>query len=333
MGGRPFRAILVIRPGAMGDVLLTLPVFGALRDSFPGAQLTWMGNGPLLGFLPERSPVDRAIGFDEPDASVLFQAEAAPPDSVQSWLVHQDLVLNYGGEPAGTLPQNLRRLFSGPVVHVDARPAAVARMPMREYLLAPLQQLGVASREQPGRITLTEGDQRQAHAWRQEHGVTGGLAVLHPGSGSQRKNWPAEGFVAVASWLQRSAGLQVLWLSGPADAEAAGAVKKALEDGPGLWLENAGLDLLAGVLATAALYVGNDSGISHLAAALGVSSVVIFGATDPLVWAPWGPHVRIVAAQARTTRAGEGDGFAAMPVGLVEIGSVIAACRDALGQP
>jgi ADP-heptose:LPS heptosyltransferase len=111
--------------------------------------------------------------------------------------------------------------------------------------------------------------------------------AVHPGSGSPRKNWPAERFAALA----RQERAPWLLVHGPAD-DAAAAVLAGV---PGAVLaRDLPLRTLAGVLARAGAYVGNDSGITHLAAAAGAPTVALFGATDPGTWAPIGPRVRVV---------------------------------------
>ncbi len=111
-----------------------------------------------------------------------------------------------------------------------------------------------------------------------EPGTRGDFAVIHPFSGSARKNWPLSRFRELAKRL----ALPVQWSAGP---------EEALQDA--VRFEN--LYELACWLASARVYIGNDSGITHLAAAVGTPVVAIFGATDPSVWAPRGKRVRVVS--------------------------------------
>jgi len=107
--------------------------------------------------------------------------------------------------------------------------------------------------------------------------------ILAPGSGGAHKNWPLDRFMDLASCLQQD-GRHVDWVLGPAE----GSVR--LPE-PASALPTMPLTDLAGMLASARLHVGNDSGISHLAAAVGCPTVAIFGPTDPAVWGPMGSHV------------------------------------------
>ncbi len=141
--------------------------------------------------------------------------------------------------------------------------------------------------------------------------------VLHPGSGSTAKNWPIARFVALARSFRRHD--PIAWVLGPAEDEAgiADAVAGAVP-GARYW-DRLPLPELARRLSCAQLLVGNDSGVAHLAAAVGCRVVVLFGASDPLVWAPRGRSVTVV-----------GDGAGGMAAIGVE--PVLRAVRAALAE-
>ena len=127
-------------------------------------------------------------------------------------------------------------------------------------------------------------DLEQARAWLGKLPV--GFLALHPGSGSPAKNWPPDRFARLARAL--SPDKPWLLVAGPADTEAAGAL--AAEPGA-LLAERVPLRVLGALLSRAGLYIGNDSGISHLAAAYAAPTLALFGPTDPAVWRPLGPNV------------------------------------------
>jgi len=295
-----------MRPGALGDILLTLPALDALHEG-PKSPFRWrgpceievMGNLAVLSFLPGRSAVTAVSSFDRADLAALFQPDATPPESLQLYLNSFDLILSYATSPEHPFARHLAHTAKGRVLSFDPRPVPGQRMHMCDYLQQPLRELGIAPNAAPPRLMLTAADQQDAVQWWTEHGLDGQPAIaIHPGSGSLSKNWPAEGFVAVAHRLARERGVRIVWLSGSADAATVAAVQRTLDDEEALWLQDPPLSLLAAVLARAVLYLGNDSGVSHLAAAVGVPSVVIFGPTDPAIWAPRGRDVRIVRGTA-----------------------------------
>jgi heptosyltransferase-3 len=109
--------------------------------------------------------------------------------------------------------------------------------------------------------------------------IPGAYAVLHPFASEPGKTWPAEGFLAVAKHLRDKAGLEPVFLVGPGDDPTAF---------PGFGsVRNAPLAEVKSLMAGAQLFIGNDSGPAHIAAAFGVPVVVLFGPSDPVNWAPW----------------------------------------------
>jgi len=291
--------ILVIRPGALGDVLLTLPALEKLQAKFPEAAIEVMGDPTVLRLLLGRSVVSSVSSFDQADLAALFQPAATPGPSLQSYLDSFDLIISYATSPEHVFARNLAHVARGTVLSFDARPAPNLHMHMSEYLQQPLRELGVTACAEFPRLILTATDRRDAERWWQEHDLGGQcVAAIHPGSGSATKNWPAARFAAVAQHLWRARGVRILLLSGPADASAVAEVQQALDGQGYILLPDYPLPLLASILAHCQAYLGNDSGVSHLAAAVGTPTVAIFGPTDADVWAPRGASVRIVRGTA-----------------------------------
>jgi ADP-heptose:LPS heptosyltransferase len=300
--------ILVIRPGALGDVLLTLPALQALQAGWPQAQTDLMGDLPVVEWLPGRSVVRAASAFERADLAALFQSETVPTEALRRFLDQFDVILSYATPPEHIFARNLTGVATGRVLSVDARPRPDVGMHTSDYLQLPLQELGVSASACPPRLWLTALDEQQGAQWWARRGLSDTrILCLHPGSGSLAKNWPAERFAEVAHWAQREPGLQVVLISGPADESAVRGVRRRL-DGLGHWvLHRPPLPLLAAILTCCQVYLGNDSGVSHLAAALGVPTVAIFGPTDPGVWAPRGQSVHIVRGSAPCAPCSPGE--------------------------
>jgi ADP-heptose:LPS heptosyltransferase len=150
------------------------------------------------------------------------------------------------------------------------------------------------------RFLPTAAARASADAWLGDRGIGPGEAVvLQPGAGSASKVWP--GFAAMARRI-REAGSPVVALAGPADGPAVEALMAA-----GVLTEECvardwPLVEIAGLLSLARAAVGNDSGPSHLAAAIGCPTVAVFGPTDPRVWAPVGPRVETLGGPAGEAR-------------------------------
>lgn len=125
-------------------------------------------------------------------------------------------------------------------------------------------------------------------ATRAQEATLRGATLIHPGSGSPRKNWPMERFVELSRNLE-SLGQRVVWIRGPAEMAQP-------ESWTGETIDRPSLQTLAATLTASRLFIGNDSGVSHLAGAVGASTVTLFGPTRGEVWAPDGPRVQVVPA-------------------------------------
>lgn len=274
-------------------MLLAVPALRALRAQRPGHPLVLAAQPRLGRLLTSLGEVDAAVDFEALGLGALFTAE--PEGQIASALRHAGRVACWFGSRDPLFVANLRAIAPGALV----APPAAGDVPVWQHLR---RTVGAAldGDTEPLRVSpaLAEGGRRALR----DAGWDGAAPVLllHPGAGSAAKRWSTEGFAAVACAAGQPRPLALVVHEGPADAEAASALLAAL--GPGaIRLGEPSLHVLAGVLASAALYLGNDSGVSHLAAAVGAPSVVLF-ISDLLGWRPWSPATRlcVVSAGERT---------------------------------
>ncbi|MDI6775132.1 MAG: glycosyltransferase family 9 protein [Verrucomicrobiota bacterium] len=295
--------ILVFRGGAVGDFILTLPVFDALRRRWPRARIKLVGYPRVKRLAFETKLADEFESLDSPDAARLFAPELALRKGKRgkqkkeeelgvlcdllSGIPSFDLVLSYLHDPDGVVRENFVR--AGAKRLVCASPI-VASGHAVNHLLQPLAELGIEVRggETP-RLRLPENGGKTAQGDGYPIEAEKNRFCLHPGSGSPKKNWPAEKFAELARRIRGDKLGSPFFSLGEADNAIGEALARLAPDIPVL----RGLDLLdlAGVLATCAGYIGNDSGITHLAAAVGIPVVALFGPTDPQVWGPAGENV------------------------------------------
>ena len=265
---------LVVHPGALGDVLQAVPALRALRAAAPGQAITFAGQPRLGRLLVALGVVERARDFEGLGLAALFVEDAAPPalaealgsfDRVVSWFGSRDET--YGRRLRAVVP---RAVVAPPVPDDD-------ETPVWRHLIATLGAAASAATPEVEPIRLT-------------HEALGSspMLVVHPGSGGDWKRWPVERFAAVITALRERRALDVLVHQGPADAEAARGLMERL-DGRAQMLLEPDLPQLAATLAAARAYLGGDSGVSHLAAAVGVPSVILFPAATRRHWTPWSP--------------------------------------------
>ncbi len=267
----------VLRGGAIGDFVLTLPAIAALRETGGGGML-------VIGD-PSRAPLaspTQIVDADSAAWSRLF-AGGPPEGSLRRRFAGCRRLLAYvaGGEPAAPrLVASLRQL-SEKVVIADPLPVDGETVHVSSHLLRPLAEFGIHPPPDPlPRIEMPLRDRR------------GGPVVVHPGSGGPAKCWPVPRFAALLEWLSgRGIPAVVLW--GPAEQERSEELDRFL---PPDRLSPATPVELAEALAGARLYVGNDSGPGHLAAAVGTPTLSLFGPTDPRIWRPLGPRAKVITA-------------------------------------
>jgi len=297
--GRPLE-ILIVRSGALGDTILLLPTVHRLQAAFPQARLTLMGSRWAGQIVPMLESPCELLAFESPRFARLFAPDGwqdAPP-----LLRGKDLAVIYTAEPRGAFVRNTERACRGAVIPWPVRPPGGVHAAC--HLAAAVAAKVPAPHELPRpSVRPSQEAAASARAWLSERvgQGRGALVIVHPGSGSRSKCWPAPRFAQLIRALRRRTA-RVALLAGPADDESCGAVLSALSGGdapPVARFEN--LEAVAALIACADAFVGNDSGVTHLAAAIGVPTLAIFGPTDPATWGPLGRTVAVVRGDASET--------------------------------
>ena len=299
--------ILVVRPGALGDTILALPALQALAAGNSRAALELIGYPSVLRLLEHARPSLPIRKIHSIDRALFAPLFAGPiSDELEEFLGSYDLLIAWIHDRSSDLLDKVERL---PIacLRADPYPADGSGMHASQHLLGTLAPLG---RLPPLRLDEPLGPPRlQAPppALLESGEILRGLGLeerdfiaMHPGSGSARKNWPAEKFAALLRTAE-SAGRQVLVLEGESDGEAVRKLSQSV-GGSLARVREPSLLTLAAILSRACAFVGNDSGVSHLAAATGTPTLAIFGPTDPAIWAPRGPRARVLGFETPVER-------------------------------
>jgi heptosyltransferase-3 len=282
MTARSDREILVIHPGALGDVLQAVPALRALRAA--ENRLTFAGQPRLASFLVGAGVAQTALGFDALRLEALFTDEPLSP-SLSERLARFDRIVSWFGSQDERYPARLREIAQDSVI-ASPTPKPGAPIAVWRHLLDTLALSGADTQRSP--LELPETWRAAAQRRLEELGArrTRPLIVIHPGAGARWKRLPAP-LLAETIWLPaRDSGGDILVHQGPADAEAADELAAVLH-APTLRLIEPELPLLAGVLREATVYIGGDSGVSHLAAVVGAPSVILLPPSTRGQWQPW----------------------------------------------
>lgn len=247
---------LAIRPGGIGDFIVSLP---ALEGFAADYREVWTATANVsLAHYADRARSISSTGLD------LLGVTEPPPGLIEELRRFDSIVSWYGANRP-----EFRELVLGmglPFTFFPALPGDHPGIHATDFYLEQVRTMGPVVSDGIPRIPCPVNDVEN-------------FAVIHPFSGSPRKNWPLANFRRLARELERT--MPVRWCAGPDDPPLEDAVR--LDD----------LYELGCWIARASLYAGNDSGITHLAAAVGAPVLALFGPTDPEVWAPRGPNVRV----------------------------------------
>lgn len=291
-----FQSMLVIHQGALGDFILALPALETLRKTFPKAKTTIIGYPRILELVNQRFYAEEIYSIDQKGMATFFVQGGSLNFPLSQFFKPFDLIVVFGKE--GALIRNLKQVCQGQVLHINPFPPWDEKIHLTDHLLRQFSGYGFPVSEMNPRLYLKESDQDWAkHFWRQKGLATEERSkgiVLHPGSGSKKKVWPLERFLALAQAFQNHLDSKILIVLGPVEGPEVEKTFTGMKPRPAFFVKGLSLLQLASVMEGSRLFIGNDSGITHLAAALGLPTVAIFGPTDPEAWSPRGKKIWVV---------------------------------------
>jgi heptosyltransferase-3 len=263
--------ITLIHDAALGDTILLSPLLRTLRIKFNRPRLTLVTKpdyGQLLRSLKEVDSVGDA-GLQSHSRWFAPDADTSP-----SWAPDSDLLISFVTNGEDDWMANARKNCRAKAIHVvQPKPPGNYRDHVTEWHRTQLAEVDLPVVTMPRAITNSAGP-----------------VMIHPGSGSKRKNWPLERFVALATHIRAQKRL-VRFILGPAELELLKPSEiEFLEDRFEI-IKNPQLADLAVQLKVAHCFIGNDGGVTHLAAWLGITTIALFGPSDPVQWKPFGPTV------------------------------------------
>jgi heptosyltransferase III len=303
----PQQTILLIRAGALGDCLLMLPTLHALRAHFPQARIDVMGYPPRWEWALGRGLVDALHTIERPGMHLLFGEGLAVPGHLKAFLGSYDVILSYRPDPDGVFKRGLEALGTPLVLSQSPfPPPPPPKIHAADFALQLVAPLGVPVPPVIPGLSLSEAELALTRPFFNTHDVDPArqpVVVVHPGSGSPAKRWPVANFATLIETLEGQLGVRTVIVTGYAEADVLAKLRTLIRAARPLVAENWPLLPTAAVIAQASVFVGHDSGLTHLAAALRRPTVAIFGPTDPDIWKPRGEHVTVVSMM----RADAGD--------------------------
>ncbi|HJU04141.1 MAG TPA: glycosyltransferase family 9 protein [Nitrospiraceae bacterium] len=327
------RMAIVIHPGALGDVLLSLAAIRTIRNATSVCDIGLIAQGEAGRLLAACGEVQRLFSIESQDLSTLLSGGTLRPE-LQIWLQASDLTVAWMADTDGKNREMLH--------HVGVH-QAIVRSPMSVDLLATHQEdrfLETVKSIAPGmpneaKLLLPPSILASGKDLFGQMGIMGNhprVAVFHPGSGSRHKCGDPVLFAKAIAYCQSNKTIPII-VGGPADDEAVAQLLHECEKRP-LVIQHKELLSIAGMLAHASLFVGYDSGLTHLAARLHVPTLAIFGPTDQRRWAPKGMNVTVLIGE--TCRCSGWDAVRSCPDKpclRISHQELIAACELKLKSP
>ena len=288
--------ILVIRGGAIGDFILTLPAIAALRRQFPQARIEVLGYPHIAQLAMVGGLVDRVQSIEAGPLAGFFARGGRLAEHLVDYFSEFDLILSYLYDPDGIFRTNVGLCTSAQFITGLHRPDEAAGLHATKVYLQPLERLAIFDADPVPRLALSPRPPSIS------------LLALHPGSGSDRKNWPEPKWAELLRHLTDSTDADLLVVGGEAEGQRLQRLAAPLLPARSQLAQSLPLAELAHRLAGCRAFIGHDSGISHLAAAVGLPCLVLWGDTAEEIWRPPGERVLVLRHP---------DGLARLPVAEV----------------
>jgi heptosyltransferase-3 len=280
----PIRRVLVIFPGALGDLMCLMPALAAISRRHSGASVELMARIELARLAAGRTVIARGHSIDAREVGALFTDEPPANSNARRFFADFERIYSFFASDDQRFRARLAAATDGHVSFHPFRPSGDGHV-SAAYLRATEIEIDERASPVDSRLEPTPDDLAAAsRAIAQSKCAVSNLIVIFPGSGSPGKNWPADKFAALASKLSLSMSnrASVAVILGPAEI----SLEPIFRESGVPVLKDLDLPTVAAIARVASAFVGNDSGVSHLAAAAGASGVVIFGPTDPARWGP-----------------------------------------------
>jgi heptosyltransferase III len=294
--------LTIVHQGALGDFLLALPVFEGLWRLDSDCRLDFWSKPVHVALLAAKSYVGEVHSCDDSALAPLLHQDLWRQAPVPDFFEGTTGVLIFGQSLSRTLAARLARRLACRVAWIQSFPNAAGNRQVSSFLVEQVRLAGWPIEDTVPALQPGVPESLFAREWLRDAGWSerDKPVVLHPGSGGKRKIWPLQKWWDGIWWLRRDRQVPVMLIVGPADESCRALANAALTLGVKL-LPTVALPRLAALLAASRLFIGNDSGVTHLAAAMGVPTIAIFGPTAPEVWAPRGDHVQVVRSNWQET--------------------------------
>lgn len=279
--------ILVIRGGAIGDFILTLPVFHALKNQFPDCVIDVLGYPHIAQMSLLTGHVHQVYPIEAREMAGFFARNGPLDPNLMEFFDTYGLILSYLFDPDQVFETNVGRATKAQFIAGPHRPDEARNDHATDVFLSALERLAIFQADPVPAFCSSLVQQSDAGG----QIASPGTVAIHPGSGSPTKNWPEESWAILIQSLVAETDLDILLVGAEAERDRMNRLIQFIPESRARIAFGLSLNALSARLSGVVGFVGHDSGISHLAAALGLSVIVIWPATNPSIWTPRSPWV------------------------------------------
>ncbi len=275
--------ILVIRGGAIGDFILTLPAIAALRQQFPHTHIEILGYQKIASLALQSRMVNQVKHIEARPLAGFFASRGELCEDLRDYFSEFSIIISYLYDPDEIFRTNIARCSPAQFIQGPHRPNENEKIHASNVFLKPLERLAIFDADHVPGLRLDC-----------DVAISPNTIALHPGSGSESKNWPEDKWSEFLAILVRATNLKFLLVGGEAEGARLNRLASRLQVGRFEIVDNLPLPELATRLQCCAAFVGHDSGITHLAAALALPCLAIWAHTEQSVWRPLGRRITIL---------------------------------------
>ncbi len=283
--------ILVIRGGAIGDFILTLPVLAALRNMFPHTRIEILGYPHIVQIAEIGGLADAAHPIDARPLAGFFARNGDLDPDQSAFFEDFNIIISYLYDPDLFFQQNVNRCSHAQFHAGPHRPDEDAGIHATETFLKPLERLAIFDADTTPRIEVEPWEHEEARKLTADQRRW--LAV-HPGSGSEAKNWAEQNWAELLPRILDTTDANLLIVGGEAEGDRLERLAAPLPADRHHILRSRPLAETARWLKHCIGFLGHDSGITHLAAAAGLPGVALWGETNTEVWSPRSDAMRLL---------------------------------------
>ncbi len=280
--------ILILKPGGIGDTLLLFPAVVELRRNFHDAEIDIIGNREVLSLFVTNQSISKAISIEDRIVTEILSEKLKhrAKDFIEQYDRHYLLI-----DDDGTIERNMKSLNISDYIIASS---VQKNSPIPQWkFVTQIMKLSVSKHEDYVREFLKN---RQIKKKR--------YILIHPGSGSKTKNWSLNNFIELIKYIRGRYDIELRVITGYAEKDMMMKLGNAENTIGDIEIQhNEKLSDIVDLLTGSSIFIGNDSGISHLAGLTGTASIVLFGPSDPRIWKPIGDNISIVIPENNSANA------------------------------